>query len=124
MKIAIATDGTNVAHHFGRCQKYTIVDIVDGEISSRDEVDSPPHQRGYLPKFLSEFDVEMIVAGGMGRRAQEMFSERGIETCIGVTGDIDEVIDSIVSGTLEVGESTCKPGYGEHKHKDDDCEHH
>ena len=32
MRIAVSTDGENVASHFGRCSEYTIVDVENGEI--------------------------------------------------------------------------------------------
>ncbi|KUK31017.1 MAG: Dinitrogenase iron-molybdenum cofactor biosynthesis protein [Thermoanaerobacterales bacterium 50_218] len=32
MKIAVASVGTDVAAHFGHCEKFTIFEVVDGEI--------------------------------------------------------------------------------------------
>ena len=74
--------------------------------------EAPPHQPGLLPRWLAEHDAEVIIAGGMGRRAQGFFEELNIQVIVGVTGDIEEVIEKIQKGTLEGGESLCRPGAG------------
>ena len=65
-----------------------------------------------------------IIAGGMGYRAEALFAESGIQTIMGITGSIDEVIDKIIKGTLEGGESLCKPGSGRgYGIEKTECEH-
>lgn len=112
MKVAISTDADYVSPHFGRCPYFTIVDIEEGKILSKEIVDNPGHAPSFLPQFLSEKKVSYIIAGGMGRRAEALFSEKGIETVVGISGPVDEVIDRLIKGTLEGGESLCKPGSG------------
>ena len=112
MRVAISTDGNDVSAHFGRCPSFTIVDIENGEIKGREEVQNPGHHPGFLPKFLHDKGVNCIVAGGMGQNAVQLFHERGIEGIVGISGSIDEVIGRLVSGGLEGGESLCKPGVG------------
>ena len=137
MRIAISTDGDDVSAHFGRCPSFTIVDIEDGKVTGKEEIANPGHNPGFLPKFLHDKGVNCIVAGGMGQRAVELFSEQGIEKIVGVSGQIDAVVEKIASGTLEGSESLCKPGAGkgygldktecdhpndEQQHKEGDCE--
>ena len=112
MKVAISSDGDYVSPHFGRCPYFTIVEIEGDKVLKKEEIDNPGHQPAFLPQFLSEQGVDCIIAGGMGGRATALFSEKGIETIVGVTGKIDEVIDRLVKGTLEGAESLCKPGSG------------
>lgn len=112
MKIAISTDGDFVSPHFGRCPLFTIVDIEHGKMISRDVINNPGHHPGFLPQFLHEKGVTAIVAGGMGQRAAGLFAEHGIETIVGISSGIDEVIDKLVKGTLRGGESLCRPGSG------------
>ena len=60
------------------------------------------------------------------------YGNYGIQTIVGVSGKIDVVIEQLKKGTLEGGESLCKPGAGkgygldkeecDHPH-DDKCEH-
>ncbi|NWF75628.1 MAG: dinitrogenase iron-molybdenum cofactor [Nitrospirae bacterium] len=112
MKIAISTDGDFVSAHFGRCPFFTILNIEDGKLLQQEIIENPGHQPGYIPQFLHQKGVECIVAGGMGMRARGFFEEAGIQTILGVTGKINDVIEKIKDGILKGGESLCKPGAG------------
>ena len=107
-KVAISTDGDQVAAHFGRCQAYTIVEIGDGAIRSRQLIVNPGHEPGFLPGYLAQRGVTCIVAGGMGPRAQGLFDQHGIETIVGVSGGIEEIVQALLRGELEGGESLCE----------------
>ena len=112
MKVAISTDGGFVSAHFGRCPEFTIVDIQNGKVEKNETVQNPGHQPGFIPQFLHEKGVNCIVAGGMGMRATGFFNEFGIQTIVGISGKVGDVIEKILKGTLEGGESLCKPGSG------------
>ncbi len=112
MKIAISTDNGMVSAHFGRCPEFTIVEIESGKLKNKEVILNPGHHPGFLPDFLHQMEVSAIIAGGMGPRAQGLFAEKGIDTIVGVTGSVDEVIKKVLSGTLEGGESLCRPGSG------------
>ena len=113
MRVAISTDGEFVSAHFGRCPFFTIVDLIkEGQVAIKEVVDNPGHQPGYIPQFLHQKGVNCIIAGGMGMRAQGFFDEFRIQTIVGVSGKINEVIEQLKKGTLKGGESLCKPGAG------------
>jgi predicted Fe-Mo cluster-binding NifX family protein len=112
MRVAISTDGDFVSAHFGRCPSFTIVDIEKNKVAKKEIVDNPGHQPGFIPQFLHEKGVQCIIAGGMGMRATGFFNELGIQAVVGVGGRVDEVIEKLQKGTLEGGESLCKPGSG------------
>mgnify|MGYP000973138687 FL=1 len=112
MRIAISTDGKNVSPHFGRCPSFTLVDLEEGKVVNKVEVENPGHAAGYIPQFLHEKGVQQIVCGGMGMRAQGLFTEFGVETILGVEGSINSVIEKLEQGLLESKESLCKPGAG------------
>lgn len=112
MKVAISTDNGQVSAHFGRCPEFTIVEIKDGKVLKREVVPNPGHHPGFLPQFLHEKGVACIVAGGMGQRAQMLFDEQKINTLMGVSGSIDQVIKELAAGKLMGGESLCRPGAG------------
>ena len=131
MRVAISTEGNSVSAHFGRCPSFTLVDIENGKAVKRMDVANPGHEPGAIPEFLHKKGVNCIVAGGMGMRAVSFFEEYGIKTIVGISGSIEEVIKQLTKGTLEGGESLCKPGAGkgygiektecDHPHKED-CE--
>ncbi len=69
MIIAIAKEGNSVSQHFGHCQGFELVTIEDGNVISKETVPNPGHRPGYLPVFLAEKGVKVIIAGGMGGSA-------------------------------------------------------
>ena len=124
MKIAISTDGSTVSAHFGRCPSFTIIEIEGDRVIGREVIDNPGHHPGFLPQFLNKKGVSAIVAGGMGQRAVGLFAEAKIEVVVGVSGKIDEAVEKLQNGTLEGGESLCRPGLGKGYGLDKtECEH-
>ena len=112
MKIAISTDNGQVSAHFGRCPEFTIAEIEDEKVKGKEVIPNPGHHPGFLPQFLHDRGVSCIIAGGMGYRAQGLFAEKGIKAMVGVSGNIADVVEGVLSGTLVGGESLCKPGAG------------
>ena len=107
MKLAIATDGNEVAAHFGRCEKYILAEIVDGEVTSQEDMANPGHEPGLLPRVLHELGVDHIAAGGMGPRAVNLLAQFGIEAVVGVRGSVEDCLAAAAAGELVAGDSTC-----------------
>ena len=108
MKFAVAADGDEVAPHFGRCEYYELVDVEEGEAVKRECLLSPGHgQPGELPRLMQQHQVDCVVCGGAGPRAQSVFGELGIDFMLGVSGPLDEVISGRAAGELETGEDGC-----------------
>ncbi len=131
MKIAISTDSGNVCAHFGRAPEFTFITIENNQVIEKEVLQNPGHSVGSIPQFVTQQGAKYMIAGGMGRRAEDFFNQYGIEVIVGVTGKIDDVIKKILDGTLEGGESLCAPGggkgYGVEKiltDADDNHEHH
>ncbi len=122
MKVAISTDQGYVSAHFGRCQSYTIFEIEEDQILSKQEIPNPGHQPGFLPEYLSDKGVNCIIAGGMGPRAQDLFAQKNIETIIGVQGTIDDIIEKFTAQKLEAGDDLCNHTHGLESHSP--CDHH
>ena len=107
MKIGIATEANMVAQHFGRCDAYTIVEIENNKVVKTELVQSPGHQPGFLPGWLAGFGVKVVICGGMGPRAQELFIEQGIKPIMGVDCSISEAIQRFCDNSLKSGENIC-----------------
>jgi predicted Fe-Mo cluster-binding NifX family protein len=112
MKVAISTDNDRVSAHFGRAPQFTFITIEDNEVVGKEVFSNPGHTVGSIPEFVNQKGAEYMIAGGMGRRAVSFFNQYGIEVIMGIQGTIDEVIQKILDGTLEGGESLCSPGKG------------
>ena len=124
LKVAIPTDNNSISPHFGRCPSFTIVEIEGGKLKELKEVKSPGHNPGMLPDYFSSLGVDTVIAGGMGMRAQELFSQKNIKVILGIEGNTDNIIDDIINNRIKEGTSSCKPGSGKgYGLKKPECDH-
>lgn len=110
MKIAVPTVEGKLCTHFGHCQQFCFVEVNDNkQIVSKQMLTPPPHEPGVLPKWLAEHNVNLILAGGMGVRAQELLAQSGVKVQTGVQGDLtpEEAVTAYLSGTLQTGANAC-----------------
>lgn len=113
MKIAVAAMGKTVAGHFGHCETFIIFDTENGKIIAENPVPNPGHKPGFLPNFLADRGVKVIISGGMGGGAVEIFNERDVEVIVGATGDARENVEKYLRGELVSTGSICH----EHEHE-------
>jgi len=110
MRVAIPLAEKLLSMHFGHCQEFVLidVDVEKKEIIGSKVLPSPEHQPGLLPKWLQEQGANLIIAGGMGMRAQNLFAEAGIDVLVGAPSDDPvAVVNSYLNGTLETGSNVC-----------------
>jgi predicted Fe-Mo cluster-binding NifX family protein len=119
MKIAVASMGNMVAGHFGHCENFNIYESTNGSITKVQSIPNPGHKPGYLPNFLGDMNVEVIIAGGMGGGAVEIFNERNIEVIVGAEGDAKDAAVRYLRGELKSTGSICH----EHEYADECGEH-
>jgi len=96
--------------HFGHCEKFALldVDVQAKKILGRKDVDSPPHQPGLLPSWLAEQGVNLVIAGGMGQRALQIFQSHGIQVLVGASPEAPErIVGEYLAGTLKSGGNVC-----------------
>ena len=109
-KIAVPVSDGLLCAHFGHCEVFALLDVdMDGKkILRREDVTPPPHEPGLLPKWLHEKDARIIIAGGMGSRAQGLFTENGIQVVSGAPADAPEtLVMAYMNGTLATGPNVC-----------------
>jgi ATP-binding protein involved in chromosome partitioning len=108
LKIAIPVAQGKLAAHFGHSEKFALVEVEDGQIKKTTLATPPPHEPGALPRWLNEQGAQVIIAGGMGRRAQGHFESQGIQVVIGAASLApEELVRGYLDGTLETGENIC-----------------
>ena len=119
MKIAVAAQGEYVSPHFGHCEGFMVYETENRDIKEKNLVENPGHQPGFLPKFLAEAGVKVIIAGGMGSMAQNLFKEQEISVIISNQETVTSAIDKYLEGTLESTDSVC-----DHHSNADSCGGH
>jgi len=96
--------------HFGHCERFILIDVdtVTKSIQAREELAAPKHEPGLLPRWLAERGAMLIIAGGMGARAQELFAQNGIQVVVGAPAEApDALVAAYLAGTLKAGENLC-----------------
>ena len=117
MKIAVACMNEEVAAHFGHCENFRLYDLECGKIVAEDNVPNPGHRPGFLPVFLAEKGVKVIIAGGMGGGAIDIFNENDIEVIVGIVGPAKAAAEAYLNGTLVSTGEVCHS----HSHESDQC---
>lgn len=112
--IAVASEGKHVSGHFGHCEAFAVYEVEEDEVVKKDFIQNPGHRPGFLPEFLRELGVNVIVSGGMGETAQRLFAQNSINVIVGAEGYCDDVIQQYLDGELKSTGSICR----EHQHKD------
>jgi ATP-binding protein involved in chromosome partitioning len=68
----------------------------------------PSHEPGVLPKWLNEQEATVIIASGIGARAQELLNENGIKVITGAPMDSSEsLVRQYLTDTLITGGNVC-----------------
>lgn len=110
MKIAIPVANNQLCMHFGHCETFAVLtaDEQTKKITGRENLVPPPHEPGVLPAWLGEQKVNVIIAGGMGQRAQQLFTAQNIQVVVGAPSESPEtLVQSYLAGTLQSGANTC-----------------
>lgn len=110
MKVAVPIADGKLCMHFGHCQQFALLDVDEAkrEVGARTAVTPPPHAPGVLPRWLHEQGVTIVIAGGMGHRAQSLFAEHGIRVIVGAPGEAPErLVEEYLRGSLVCGANVC-----------------
>ncbi len=117
MKIAVASDRGMVTEHFGHCEGFIIFEAENNQIVKSETIANPGHIPGFLPNFLNDLGVKVIISGGMGGGAIDIFNSKNIEVIVGARGDAKTAVNAYLSGALKSTGSVCH----EHQHFHDGC---
>lgn len=102
-----------VGYHFGRVSYYTIFDDKTEEVKIIENTST--HRGGTkLPaELLREYNIDVMICGGLGRRAIQLFEQYGIEVFVGAQGLISKAIEQYNDKKLKM--ATDKEACQQHK---------
>lgn len=110
MRYAVPVTDGRLATHFGHCEQFVLFDIDEAknQIIGKATITSPGHEPGLLPLWLAEEGVSVVIAGGMGSRAQGLFGQHRIKVITGsMESDPEEVVLAYIRGKLATGDNMC-----------------
>jgi len=114
MKIAVASENGIVSQHFGHCKEFIIFTVENNQIVKTETIANPGHKPGFLPNYLNNMGINVIVSGGMGNGAIKIFNEKNIEVIVGANGNAKFAVEAYLEGSLKSSGSVCH----EHKYHD------
>ena len=124
MKIAVASDdGLALAPHFGRSRYFLVFEVTDGNIigpeirantctafahgeCGHEAHSHPAHSHEDLVMALQ--DCQVVLAGGMGRRAALDLQARGMQPmAVSFNGHAVEAVKAYLDGSIQSQEAWC-----------------
>ena len=129
MKIAIPYENGEVFPHFGKSEQFAIYTVEDKKIVKKEVIGTNGQGHGALAGMLSNLEVDVVIAGGIGGGAVTALHAAGITCYAGAQGKCDDFAQALLDGTLvQNDQPTC--GCGHHHeggcghHHDEGCGHH
>ena len=110
MRIAIPVSQGRLSAHFGHCETFALIDVdlEDKTILGQVDTAPPPHEPGVLPAWLADQGANLVLAGGMGGRAIQLFKQRGVKVEVGVpTLEPKALVRAWLAGELDAGTNAC-----------------
>lgn len=102
MKIAVTYDNGNIFQHFGKTEFFKVYDVEDNKVISSEVIGSNGVGHGALAGLLAGQSVDVLICGGIGGGAQMALAEAGIELIGGASGNVTDVVNAYLNGTLKV----------------------
>jgi predicted Fe-Mo cluster-binding NifX family protein len=108
MKFAVPVAEGKLTAHFGHSQAFALLHVEDNRITRQELLTPPPHEPGVLPRWLHNLGTDVIIAGGMGHRALELFAQNGIQVVTGAPVMAPEkLVEAYLNNELATGPNVC-----------------
>jgi predicted Fe-Mo cluster-binding NifX family protein len=104
MRIAIPLFGSRVSPRFGYEPEVLIVDVEEGQESSRQKFATAGLGIPQRISLLSSLAVNTLICGGIDIFCLRSLSGRGFQIIPGVIGEADEVLEYFLAGQLREGQ--------------------
>lgn len=120
MKIVVPSKDEKLCGHFGNCEYFSFVET-DPDIGKILSIEKKIPEGGVSCQsagWIAAQGADVVLAGGMGQRPMDMFTQNGVEVIPGCEElNVETVVRQYLDNTLSRGENTCG---GEHH----ECHHH
>lgn len=122
LAVAIEENGPEeiVAEHFGRCTKFNVCELDSGNNIIKTEAFFNPLTGDHggacqLPGYINQFNVNAIIAGGMGQKAVSNFLSFGIDVITAPGLIYEDAVRRYVKGELK-GYEVCSNNHNHNHH--------
>lgn len=106
--VALPTsDRVSVDEHFGHAKEFALYVVSGGAVTDVSFITPPPHEPGVLPRFLAAEGAHIIITGGMGQKAINLFKQNNVDVILGANGSLENNINDYLKGVLESKGTGC-----------------
>lgn len=106
--IAIPTEAKQLCAHFGHCEEFVFFTCEDGKIVDEKWITPPAHVPGLYPKWVAENGATVVLGGGMGTKAQDLFHQANVDVFYGIAlSNPKEIAETYLKGELQAGVNLC-----------------
>lgn len=101
MRIAVTYENGNIFQHFGHTRYFKVYDVENNAVVSEQIIENTGSGHGALAGFLRAAEADTLICGGIGMGAQMALAEAGIRLYGGASGNADDAVRALLTGTLK-----------------------
>ena len=117
MRIAVTYENGGIFQHFGHTEQFKLYDVENGKVTRAVVVDTNGSGHGALATFLSAFQVDTLICGGIGGGAINALAAAGIDLYPGIDGSADMAVMQLLAGVLPK-RTDVRCSHHDHEHGD------
>lgn len=125
MKLVIAVPYENgqIFQHFGHAEEFKLYEIEDGRVIMSAVVTALGSGHDALAAYLKDYNVDVLICGGIGDGAKTALKQVEISLFGGVEGDADKAVEDFLAKKLNyIPDSSC--GCSHHHDEEHNCGSH
>jgi predicted Fe-Mo cluster-binding NifX family protein len=100
MKIAFAKENNKVAAHFGHCNDFRIVEVIDNKVIHTEDVHDDVNTHHSRANYLKSLGVDVLVVSGLGEHAHQSLINESIKVLDGKHLSLSEALALFIMGKL------------------------
>ena len=100
MIVAVTYENGMVFQHFGHTAQFKLYMVENNAVQESRLLPTGASGHGALASLLQAAGVNTLICGGIGAGAKEALAKCGITVYPGVTGNADQSVQALLSGTL------------------------
>lgn len=100
MIVAVTYENGMVFQHFGHTAQFKLYTVENNAVQESRLLPTGASGHGALASLLQAAGVNTLICGGIGAGAKEALAKCGITVYPGVTGNVDQSVQALLSGTL------------------------
>ncbi len=123
MRIAVTYEEGGIFQHFGHTQQFKLYDVENNRVTRAVVVDTNGSGHGALAGFLTAFQVDTLICGGIGGGAINALTAAGIDLYPGIDGSADMAVMQLLAGVLP-RRTDVRCSHHDHHDEGHDCGSH